>query len=100
LGAFFKENNVKCIKCGKEYSFSVMPSHVKRCKIEEIKEIKPEINEPVEVIPAEDLNIKAKEYTLDELLQMCIDNQDIEYAPSTIKRWKEERAKKELGIIE
>jgi hypothetical protein len=95
---------VKCIKCGGEYSFSVMPSHVKRCKIEKIKEetkeIKPKINEPVEVIPAEDLNIKATEYTLDELLQMCIDNQDIEYAPSTIKRWKEERAKKELGIIE
>lgn len=95
---------MKCIKCGKEYSFSVMPFHMERCKIEEKPEkkevIKPEINEPVEIIPAEDLNIKAKEYTLDELLQMCIDNQDIEYAPSTIKRWKEERAKKELGIIE
>lgn len=94
---------MKCIKCGGEYSFSVMPFHVERCKIEEPKKkevIKSEINEPVEVIPSEELNIKAKEYTLDELLQMCIDNQEIKYAPSTIKRWKEERAKKELGIIE
>ena len=75
---------MKCIKCGVEYSERVCRIHEKICKTEPIK--------------AEEIKIESNEYTLDELLQMCIDNHDIKFAPSTIKRWKEDRARKELGI--
>ena len=92
---------MKCRKCGIELSASVCIIHETICK----KDVKPEVktidnesdnidSEPVE----EDLNIKQDDYTLDQLLQMCIDNQDIKKSPSTIKRWKEPRARKELGI--
>jgi len=73
---------VKCPKCGVEYSTRVCRIHEKICK----------------VIKSEELKIESNEYTLEELLQMCIDNQDIKFAASTIKRWKEPRARKELGI--
>ena len=73
---------MKCIKCGVEYSERVCRIHEKICK----------------TIKAEEIKIESNEYTLEELLQMCIDNHDIKFAPSTIKRWKEDRARKELGI--
>jgi len=86
---------MKCSKCGVNYSDRVYRIHTKMCKAGK----EPEKTEPVkEVIKSEELTIKPKEYTLDELMQMCIDNPDRTDAPSTIKRWKEDRLKKELGL--
>ena len=84
---------MKCSKCGVNYSDRVYRIHIKMCKtVDEVKEVIN--NEPVE----DEIVIKPKEYTLDELMQMCIDNPDRTDAPSTIKRWKEDRLKKELGL--
>ena len=91
---------MKCIKCGKEYSYSVMPAHVKRCKAETketVKDIKPVVEEK-EVIENVELQIKSEEYTLEQLLQMALDNPNREHAPSTIKRWNKERLIKELDL--
>ena len=78
---------MKCDKCGKDFSYSVMPFHRERCTREEVKK---EIKENIE--------IKPQDYTLEELIQMAIDSPNRTYAPSTIKRWKEDRLMKELGL--
>lgn len=75
---------MKCPKCNNDYSHSVMPFHNKRCITTETKDI----------VGKEDNN----GYSLEELHQMCIDSPDRKYAPSIIKRWKEDRAKEELGL--
>ena len=96
---------MKCIKCNAELSNSVYQIHIKRCNVkkEVVKEIEPiieesEIVEETEIIESEELEIKPEEYTLEQLLQMALDNPDRKDAPSTIKRWNIERLKKELNL--
>lgn len=66
---------MKCPKCGKEYSHSVLPLHMNRCKVEEEKK---------------------EEYTLEELQEKAIELKIA--SPSVVKRWKIARLKKELEI--
>lgn len=85
---------MKCSKCGVDYSERVYRIHIKRCEVKQ--EIKIESKE--EIISSDELEIESEEYTLEELLQMALDNPNRRDAPSTIKRWTEERLRKELGL--
>lgn len=88
---------MKCPKCCKEMSFSVLPLHIKRCNVEEKKEA--ERKEPVKVQKNEAIEVVSNcEFTLEELIQKCIEDESVQYAPSTIKRWKKARCRKELNI--
>jgi hypothetical protein len=69
---------MKCSKCGGNYSDKVYKIHETICKTE--------------------VKTSLKIYTLEELQEIAIDKKVA--APSTIKRWKEPRLKKELDICE
>ena len=94
---------MKCSKCGIVLSDKVCRIHEARCTINEATLIKIKPIAPTEknVTPTDYKELELEnpvKYTLEDLLQMCIDNQDINYSPSTIKRWKEERCLKELNL--
>ena len=90
---------MKCRKCGIELSDTVCRIHERLCTIGEATLIKVnEVPQERNVTPIEEIKTESNKIPLNELLQMCIDNQDIKYSPSTIRRWKEERAIKELGL--
>ncbi len=87
---------MKCRKCGVEYSDRVLKIHETRCKGEVVKSFK-DLPDPKEH-EGETILVSNTDFTLDELKEMAIENEDIEYAPSTIRRWKEERLRKELNL--
>ncbi len=83
---------MKCRICGVEYSDRVLKIHETICKGKPAKiETK---KESVEVTEVEIEN----GYSLDELKEMAINDENIKHAPSTIKRWKAERLRTELNL--
>lgn len=103
---------MKCPKCNVNYSERVYKIHISRCDIKKVESFKdlPEATEENkdetilvetetnEHVKAEDLNIKQDDYSFEQLLQMALESPDRKEAPSTIKRWKEDRLRKELGL--
>ncbi len=79
---------MKCRICGVDYSDRVLKIHETICK-----------GKPAKIeTKKETVEVTENDKTLSELQEMAIKSEDIEYAPSTIRRWKEERLRKELNL--
>lgn len=90
---------MKCSKCGIELSEKVCRIHQANCTLGEATLIKVHPETEEKNVTPRDLELEnPKKYTLEQLLQLCIDNDKIKYSPSIIKRWKEERCLKELEL--
>ncbi|MCP4985409.1 MAG: hypothetical protein GY928_04850 [Colwellia sp.] len=87
---------MKCRHCGVEYSARVLKIHETRCNVKVAESFNdlPDSKEH----ESETILVSKTEYTLEQLLEMAIADKNIEHAPSTIKRWKEPRLRKELGL--
>ncbi len=87
---------MKCRMCGVEYSDRVLKIHETICKGKVVKSFK-DLPDPKEH-EGEIISVSNTDFTLDELKEMAINDENIDYAPSTIRRWKEERLRKELNL--